>query len=314
MCAFLGLRGTLTKFLGYLGKHFRLNYPNFHNGCIVVPKFLRLAVSDANQATIKKAWKKLAAANHPDKIGRDSDDSVFVEASEAYRILSDPNELREWQIKQNEFGDGGFHRQHQRRWHQQQQQQQYMHQQQYMRQQHREWYEQQQRQRFVAEHPFGEHRSRAYLEPRTVEQLATFAGSQRPVLTMYLVPHGTYIRPDMWKALTDPLVGTGVEIGVVDAGFSPGAFLSHRGQSSSLSPCGHRDTASCVTPPPCVQLEHPQLGATIVAESAPAQYSTSGRVKATSRTSYFAGSQAVGVGRGAGSSLGRGCLSVAQAL
>jgi molecular chaperone DnaJ len=76
---------------------------------------------DADQSTIKKAYRKLAMKWHPDRWGDKSDEEKtnaenhFKEVAEAYSILSDPDKRAEYdnpsifgKNKHNGFG-GGFH-------------------------------------------------------------------------------------------------------------------------------------------------------------------------------------------------------------
>jgi len=55
---------------------------------------------DANENDIKKAYRKLAMENHPDKGG---DPEKFKEISNAYAVLSDPEKKRQY----DQFGDDG---------------------------------------------------------------------------------------------------------------------------------------------------------------------------------------------------------------
>lgn len=66
-----------------------------------------LGVSEnASQDEIKKAYRKLAKDNHPDKGG---DEDKFKKISVAYDILGDPNKRQQYdQQKNNPFGAGGF--------------------------------------------------------------------------------------------------------------------------------------------------------------------------------------------------------------
>jgi DnaJ-class molecular chaperone len=57
---------------------------------------------DASQEEIKKAFRKLAHAHHPDKKG--GDEAKFKEASEAYSVLSDKKKREQYDA----FGSGGF--------------------------------------------------------------------------------------------------------------------------------------------------------------------------------------------------------------
>ena len=57
---------------------------------------------DASEEEIKKAFRKLAHAHHPDKSG--GDEAKFKEASEAYSVLSDKKKRAEY----DNFGSGGF--------------------------------------------------------------------------------------------------------------------------------------------------------------------------------------------------------------
>lgn len=64
--------------------------------------------SDATQDEIKKAYRKLSLKYHPDKSG---DSKKFQEINEAYQILGDVNERKNYDMKQsggNIFGGGGI--------------------------------------------------------------------------------------------------------------------------------------------------------------------------------------------------------------
>ncbi len=66
---------------------------------------------DASQADIKKAYRKLARANHPDSNpGNQAAEERFKEVSEAYAVLSSPDKRREYDEQRTLFGQfkGGF--------------------------------------------------------------------------------------------------------------------------------------------------------------------------------------------------------------
>ena len=60
---------------------------------------------DADQKTIKKAYRTLAAQHHPDKGG---DAERFKEVAEAYSILSDDQKRREYDTRGRGFGSFNF--------------------------------------------------------------------------------------------------------------------------------------------------------------------------------------------------------------
>jgi len=66
---------------------------------------------DASAADIKKAYRKLARANHPDAntgdANRDAAEERFKEVSEAYSVLSDATRRKEYDEARTLFGPGG---------------------------------------------------------------------------------------------------------------------------------------------------------------------------------------------------------------
>jgi molecular chaperone DnaJ len=64
---------------------------------------------DADQADIKKAYRKLARTYHPDaNKGDAASEEKFKEISEAYDVLSDETKRREYDEARTLFGSGGF--------------------------------------------------------------------------------------------------------------------------------------------------------------------------------------------------------------
>ena len=61
---------------------------------------------DASEEEIKRAFRKLAHAHHPDKKG--GDESKFKEVSEAYSILSDKKKRAQYDTFESTGGSGGF--------------------------------------------------------------------------------------------------------------------------------------------------------------------------------------------------------------
>src|SRR3954449_340387 len=63
----------------------------------------------ANQADIKKAYRKLARQHHPDaNKGDAASEEKFKEISEAYDVLSDETKRKEYDEARTLFGGGGF--------------------------------------------------------------------------------------------------------------------------------------------------------------------------------------------------------------
>jgi molecular chaperone DnaJ len=64
---------------------------------------------DASPEDIKKAYRKLARANHPDsKPGDSGAEERFKSISEAYSVLSDADRRKEYDEQRTLFGSGGF--------------------------------------------------------------------------------------------------------------------------------------------------------------------------------------------------------------
>jgi molecular chaperone DnaJ len=64
---------------------------------------------DASPDEIKKAYRKLARANHPDSSPGDSTaEERFKSISEAYSVLSDPAKRKDYDEQRALFGSGGF--------------------------------------------------------------------------------------------------------------------------------------------------------------------------------------------------------------
>ena len=64
---------------------------------------------DADQAQIKKAYRKLAKENHPDsKPGDAAAETRFKEVAEAYDVLGDVEKRKQYDEMRSMFGGGGF--------------------------------------------------------------------------------------------------------------------------------------------------------------------------------------------------------------
>lgn len=62
---------------------------------------------DADDATIKAAYRALAREHHPDRSRADGAEERFKAVSEAYAVLSDPNQRRAYDLG-DQLGGGGF--------------------------------------------------------------------------------------------------------------------------------------------------------------------------------------------------------------
>ena len=66
---------------------------------------------DATADEIKKAYRKLARANHPDSNpGNSAAEERFKSVSEAYSVLSNAEHRKEYDEQRALFGQGGFRR------------------------------------------------------------------------------------------------------------------------------------------------------------------------------------------------------------
>ena len=64
---------------------------------------------DADQAAIKKAYRKLARENHPDsKPGDKAAEDRFKEVAEAYDVIGDPDKRKQYDEMRSVFAGGGF--------------------------------------------------------------------------------------------------------------------------------------------------------------------------------------------------------------
>src|SRR6188472_3212481 len=63
---------------------------------------------DADQATIKKAYRKLARANHPDsKPGDKAAEDRFKEVAEAYDVIGDTDKRKQYDEMRSMFAGAG---------------------------------------------------------------------------------------------------------------------------------------------------------------------------------------------------------------
>src|SRR3954447_12608778 len=64
---------------------------------------------DATNAEIKKAYRKLARANHPDSNpGDDAKHDKFKTVAEAYDVVGDPEKRKKYDEMRDLYGSGGF--------------------------------------------------------------------------------------------------------------------------------------------------------------------------------------------------------------
>jgi molecular chaperone DnaJ len=64
---------------------------------------------DATNAEIKKAYRKLARANHPDSNpGDDAKHDKFKTVAEAYDVVGDPEKRKKYDEMRELYGSGGF--------------------------------------------------------------------------------------------------------------------------------------------------------------------------------------------------------------
>ncbi|MDX1689737.1 MAG: DnaJ C-terminal domain-containing protein [Acidimicrobiia bacterium] len=64
---------------------------------------------DASAAEIKRAYRKLAQENHPDRTSGDADaEARFKEVSEAYSVLKDPEQRKQYDETRDAFSRGAY--------------------------------------------------------------------------------------------------------------------------------------------------------------------------------------------------------------
>ena len=76
------------------------------NSCLIRDYYRRFGVQrDADEATIKKAYRRLAMKHHPDRNPDDTEsEAQFKAAKEAYEVLSDPHK----RARYDQFGKDGL--------------------------------------------------------------------------------------------------------------------------------------------------------------------------------------------------------------